>query len=273
MKRQRIYPIVVRWGKTRPGHTAGAAGNTSLVLRPVIPGAQVVPAELSMESSQPTGVATFYVTPAALGRLSKAHLEVLKDGRKVERIGLGMIVIRQLVAWVLLALAILVPTLLILTTRDNKLAATEPKVRKATEEEKERAKSRAAPLPGAKGQPIGARLGQKDDDPKEGDPGDANNNEVMTIKYYPKPGEILEDRLNHYLPPIVLGEGQHAFGLTEHVVWGLSKGYQFTCDTMDELPQIPLYIAGGLLVLALLSWFLHTPAACTTTRQIGASRA
>jgi hypothetical protein len=255
MKRHRIYPLVVRWGKAKHEHAPGGQTNTELAIRPRIPGAQVFPAELSLESSQPAGVATFYVTPIALGRLPTAHVEVLQQGRKVGRIGLKMIVVRQLITWVLLALAVLVPTLLILTTRDNKLTATEPKLRLATDEEKENSKRRRAQPPGGgKGPAISGRLGKKPGDADKTNPADA---EVLTVQYFPKPGEMLADRLNHYLPSIPITITDPPVDLTKDAVWGIGEGYEFVCDTTDKVPQLPLYIGAMLLVMAFLSWLSH----------------
>jgi hypothetical protein len=220
--------------------TAGA----SLVIRPVIPGALVVPAEMTLEPSQPTASVTFQVTPLALGRLRSARLEVFQLNRKVESIPLRVIVTRQLLTWVLLVLAFLVPTLWLLITRDNKLTG-EPRIRFATAEEREAAKAK----PGAKGKGKG---GGKKKAAEAPGPEEPKNEELLTIREAPKPGEVLVEKLNgpHGVLPLIPD-------VTSHVADGLGAGYQFLCDKTDETPQLPLYVGAVLLVLALLSCLLN----------------
>jgi len=211
MKRQRVYPMVVRWEKVEHPHGAVPPATPTLVLRPVVPGAHVVPAELTLEPGQAPAAATFYVTPLALGRLPSARLEVFQQARHVKSIPLRIIVVRQLISWVLLALAILVPVLLILTTGDNELKSDKKRI--ATAEENKAAK-------------VDSHMVKK------------------------KPGEVLGDHL--YL-------GQAGVpGITDKAIKGLGDGYQYVCDTVHAYPQLGIYIGAGLLVLAFLSWFLHT---------------
>src|SRR5689334_7664682 len=74
MKLQRVYPVVVRWGRR---DRRAPAGTPPITLRLLMGGAQVVPAEQQISANDPDATATFYVTPVATGSLRNEKLEVL----------------------------------------------------------------------------------------------------------------------------------------------------------------------------------------------------
>jgi hypothetical protein len=210
MKRQRVYRCLVRWergeaGEARPSDTG------PVVVRPIIPGTLVVPAELPLNPADPQDQADFYLTPLALGRLRSARVELHYRGRPLDRIPLRIIAVRQLLSWVLLALAFLVPWFLIATTGDNALRGE--KLVRMTEEEKKVAK----------------------------------NKETKRIQL--KPGEVLAENLKHIKGGIL--------GITDALADLVGSGYQRLCDLVQEVPQLPLYVGTGFVLLAFLSWLAH----------------
>ena len=109
MKRQRVYQVEVSWAQ--PSRLAASASNSPVVVRLIMAGAQVVPAERAMDPNRPQERALFYVTPLARGWLRGERLEVLMDGRKVQEIPLPSKVISQRASWALLISTFLLPWL------------------------------------------------------------------------------------------------------------------------------------------------------------------
>jgi hypothetical protein len=107
MRPQRVYPLAVE--VTRAHRTEGGAGSLPAVVRPIIPGALVVPSEEPIDASVPGSRVVFQITPLARRRLPDARIEVHQKGRPVQEVALDMRVTTQRLAWVLLALAVLVP--------------------------------------------------------------------------------------------------------------------------------------------------------------------
>jgi hypothetical protein len=108
MRIQRVYPLAVEMAQA-DGRKEGEAGSLPTVLRPIIPGALVVPAEEQMDASAQGNRVVFHVTPLARRRLTDARIEVRQTGRPVQEIALDMRVTSQRLAWLLLALAVLIP--------------------------------------------------------------------------------------------------------------------------------------------------------------------
>jgi hypothetical protein len=100
MRPNRVYPVVVGW-------RGGARPAAPVTVRLVMAGAQVVPAEQTLEPGGDER-ATFYVTPLARGWLRGERLEVLQDGRKVQEIRLPSKATTQRSTWVLLLLTVFV---------------------------------------------------------------------------------------------------------------------------------------------------------------------
>jgi len=244
MKRQRVYPLVVRWGK---GKGSESTDTPALQIRPIIPGALVVPAELPLEPGL-DATATFHVTPVALGRLSSARVEVLHQGRNVDALPLKMRVVRWSIARVLFLLAFLVPLLLIFTTGDHKLTSDKKKYRRLTAHEQKASEARRVPKAGS----VGAIPGKKGAFPKKVDNAKgagkeaANDNVALTAEYDPEPGEVLADHVNKLLPKIP--------SVSDSIAWAVGEGYQFVCDAMHDQPQLTFY--GTFLLFLVLSMLL-----------------
>jgi hypothetical protein len=98
MKPNRVYPVVVSW-------RGSARAATPITVRLVMAGAQVVPAEQTLEPGG-DGRVTFYVTPIARDWMRGERLEVLQDGRKVQEIRLPCKATTQRLTWLLLLLTI-----------------------------------------------------------------------------------------------------------------------------------------------------------------------
>lgn len=107
MKHQRVYPLDVEVYNAKQKTNAGV-----VVVRPIIPGAQVSPTEQRLDASKVGNTASFNVTPLAKGKLGKAHVEVHAPGRKVQTLPLGMRAGTQCWSWTLLACAFLIPAFL-----------------------------------------------------------------------------------------------------------------------------------------------------------------
>jgi hypothetical protein len=114
MKLQRVHKLVVQ-------QAASPLASMPFIVRPIIPGALVTPVECPLDTSNPKARATFHVTPLARGRLSGARLEVLNLGQVVHEVPLRMKSVTQRATWVLAALTILVPALMLYFTRYHPL--------------------------------------------------------------------------------------------------------------------------------------------------------
>jgi len=116
MKPHRVYTLAVEVPKSGKG--AGGEGAV-VVVRPVIAGAQVVPAEQRLDTSGPGNQVTFHVTPLARGKLPRARVEVYSAGRAPQSVPVPMKAKTQRLAWLLLALALLLPWGVWQLTRDD----------------------------------------------------------------------------------------------------------------------------------------------------------
>jgi hypothetical protein len=119
MKPQRVYPLTVEVPRGSAGRLLPAGAGDAVVVRPLIPGAVVVPAEQRLDVARPGSKVSFSVTPLAKGRLPNPRVEVLQHGRVVQEIGLRMKGVTQRMTWWLLALTILVPSLLLYYGREE----------------------------------------------------------------------------------------------------------------------------------------------------------
>ena len=82
-------------------------------VRLIMAGAQVVPAEQTLDPSDGDAKVTFYVTPLAKGWLRGERVEVLQNGRKVGELRTAAKVTTQRLTLALLVLTFLVPWLLL----------------------------------------------------------------------------------------------------------------------------------------------------------------
>jgi hypothetical protein len=120
MKPGRVYGLTVSMpsNKKRRRDEEDAERGALVVVRPVIAGALVTPAEQRFEAA-PGNQITFHVTPLARGKLPRARLEVYAPGQPPETIPLGMKAKTQRLALFLLILAWLVPTCMIQLTKGD----------------------------------------------------------------------------------------------------------------------------------------------------------
>ncbi len=257
MKRQALYPLVVRWSRSDYGYGPVGGKNAAVVLRPVVPGALVVPTELLLNAGNPDASATFHVTPLARGRLTGARVEVLHQDRRVQSVGLPMKVYRLSPSALLLALAFLIPLWLIMTSGSNKLTAPN-KLRKPTEAEKKSFEAKLSPtlVPGNPTSVVGKKdaTGDKTDNGKGKKAVDFTL--PMTVSYTPSPGEVLQDRLTVLLPSIP--------GLTPALIGLVSGAYQLQCDIMDKAGQFAVY---GIFLLLLVASILLYSSGRTSVRS------
>jgi hypothetical protein len=111
MRVQRLYPMVVEVEQLADHRPVAKTPTGAVRVRPVIPGAQVTPAEQDVDVGQRGPKATFAVTPLACGALRDARLEVYQHGRLLQQVALPMQGSQQRLTWVLLFATVLVPAL------------------------------------------------------------------------------------------------------------------------------------------------------------------
>jgi hypothetical protein len=105
MRISKVYPVVVRM--------SGEGEGDPITVRMVQAGAQVVPAEHTMDPGNPGEMVTFYVTPIAHGTLRGGQLEVIQGGRKIQEIRTPCRVTSQKGTLIWLFLALFIPWLLL----------------------------------------------------------------------------------------------------------------------------------------------------------------
>ena len=127
MSPQRVYGVSVSWPKNKEERRA-PAGTPPLTIRLLMAGAQVVPAEHTLDPNDPGAKATFYVTPIAKGWLRNERLEIVVGGRKVQEMPLPAKVGGQGMTIALLILALLIPWFLLSYGRYSPLALTKADV-------------------------------------------------------------------------------------------------------------------------------------------------
>jgi hypothetical protein len=153
MRPQRVYPLVVE----AVGQSGGRAGASTVLVRPVIPGALVTPPEAELDVSQARPQAVFHVAPLARGKLPQARVEIRSHGQLVQAINLPVTAATQCLTWWLAVLTILIPAFLITATRYHPLKGTvprEPTVRPEGAANVEPAQAAPAPKEPQKGPPA-----------------------------------------------------------------------------------------------------------------------
>lgn len=110
MRPRRVYPVVVRWAE--PPKPPGPGGVRLITLRLQAGGAQIVPAEVTLDTAQPDAEAAFCITPLAEGWLRAQHLDLLVKGQKVQELLMASRVVGHRWTWTFLFLAIALPLLL-----------------------------------------------------------------------------------------------------------------------------------------------------------------
>jgi hypothetical protein len=123
MRLNHVYPVVVS-AKSLGG---GIGAGTPVLLRAVVPGALVTPAELSLDAADPKAAATFYVTPLARGWLPDARIEVHSHGNVLQTLRLSMKATSQRLTWFLAFLTLAIPAFLLHATVYHKMEGNVPR--------------------------------------------------------------------------------------------------------------------------------------------------
>jgi hypothetical protein len=180
-------------------------------------GAQVVPAEQTLEPGG-DGRVTFNVTPIARGWLRGERLEVLQGGRKVQEIRLPCKATTQRLTWLLLFLTIFTAWWVVPIFTDEAKVAKTPTERQIIE-----------------GDPV----------------------------QYELPATGITKRVKSYLPRLLPAAEKHlpkdvTDSLTTDIPEkiGASIYVLYSFETNDNIP-IAEAILGVLILLTLLSWYLH----------------
>jgi hypothetical protein len=103
LRLERLHPLVVKIPKNARG-----SASSPVVVRPVIAGALVFPAEEKLDPADAGATATFQVTPLVQGPLAPARLEVLHQGRLVGTMRLRLRTRTQQLTFLLAILAVLI---------------------------------------------------------------------------------------------------------------------------------------------------------------------
>jgi len=226
MRPHKVYPVQVGW-KSRKGGGEGGPVQVRLIMA----GAQVVPAEQTLDPGDGDARVTFYVTPLAKGWLRGERVEVLQNGRKVGELRTAAKVTTQRMTLALLLLTFLVPWLL------NAVFG-----QRLVEEVKVESKTRTA-LPTVTQESLRK----------------ADESGTVPPKVILTNGEVVEHRIRavspEVLPPVREHAGEHTRYLTaapEYI------GLIYTWAYIDlQKYNIPYYAFWVLLLLTLLSWFWH----------------
>lgn len=255
MKPQRVYPLVVEVARGPKGSPASGEARTTLVLRPVISGAHVVPVEQKLNASKPGERATFYVTPLARGRLSYARLEVVHQGQVVEKIHLTMRGTTQRLTWVLALLTFLIPWFLLYVTVWHPLTGTIPVAvpRPKVDSPGPPMPQPVPPQPAPGGAPPPPPLEMAPKDWDKGSPGD-----VLAYQIRKFVGSNVPDI--SYVTAFVASprnrlklESQR---VDDDVAWAVGVVYDYACD-LKEPENLSFWVAVVLAVATGLSWFSH----------------
>src|SRR5579884_3697619 len=113
MRVQRTYSLKVALPRVPDARPPVRLSSGPVRVRPVIAGAVVNPTEANLEPGKADVWATFQVTPAAVGRLRDARVELYHQDRLVTELPLKMKGTRQTLTWFLLCLTIFVPLLFV----------------------------------------------------------------------------------------------------------------------------------------------------------------
>jgi hypothetical protein len=230
MRPQRVYGVTVGW--PRRDERRAPPGTPPVMLRLLMAGAQVVPAELPLDPANPDAKATFYVTPIARGWLRNERLEVLVGGRKVQEVPLPSKVGGQGLTWTFLLLALLVPWFLLSYGKYSPLQLNKQDIRDSKQVQKLR--------------DFQQRTVQNDKDPVA-----AAQAFIPELRRHP--GQVLTDRLERELPDY-LSENAGVYAAIDKV--GDLYDNLVVWQTVEKHP-IAFYAFVGFLVLALLSFILN----------------
>jgi len=105
MKKSRVYNFVASWDS----EFQYRGPEQKVSVRLLCGGAQVVPAEVSLDPNDPKDQAFFHVTPLAKGWLRGEKMEVIVNGKKVQEIQLQSKVVSHRWTWLFFFLIFLAP--------------------------------------------------------------------------------------------------------------------------------------------------------------------
>lgn len=282
MKPQRVYPLTVEVPRGSLGRLLPGGSGEAVTVRPLIPGAVVVPAEQRLDVARPGSQATFAVTPLAKGRLANARVDVIQHGRVTQQIGLGMKGVTQRLTWWLLALTIVVPSLLLYygSPRYHPLSGNVP--HKVTAPPREDNKGGAADAdnkeqgadkkpPAAGKDDKAAEPGAKDDKEQAGPPGGRPTpppirpGQPVETSLPGGPGDVLTYKIDRTLSSDVPGvpyinEEPKIPGIDATAGAAASKGLGQAYDLYIGLADshVSFWIGVFLLLLTFLSWMTHS---------------
>lgn len=254
MKLQRVYSAEVSWSKSeRPPRG-------EVTVRLIVPGAQVLPSEHTLDSAKADDKALFYVTPLAKGRLPEPRLEILTGERKVQEIPLPTKVVSQRLSWLLLALTFIVPYLFLHYVTYSPLAKDELGLKLESQRAKQADSQKPAP-----GKPAAKPVKKPDKD--DADPADLSGKSDVTIKLEPYIKRVanaeydVEKFLKDNLPstPDVLKDIGGVDSTLKGARSEFAKGYAWLVAVSgpDNWPMA-FYLFLILLGLTLISAFMHS---------------
>jgi hypothetical protein len=213
-----------------------------VVVRPVIAGALVAPAEKTLEPS--SGPATFVVTPVAVGKLSEARVALTPANGKRTEVVLPMRSVRQRLTKLLLLLTLLVPIGLLYLKYEKveelPLSVVEqgqdsgPRLiddgrKRPPLERHVPAGPERKPPPAPRPQQTTATLDNVKASP------------AQTVAYY----------IKQNLPTMP--------GVTDNLASGVGHAYEFLYAWLNQDP-VPFYAGLALLIMTGASWLAHRSA-------------
>jgi hypothetical protein len=269
MKPQRVYPLTVELPRGAAGKASTSAA--PLVVKPVIAGAVVTPAEQTLDLTPSGGHVTFQVTPLAKGRLPEARVDVTQHGRLVERVRMLMRGRTQCATWVLFLLALIIPSVMVYFTSIAPLHGEVPILKKkadvagggkADESRPPAGPPRRNQPPQAGGEPPVGGL------PAGDPPADAAQESaaepIIEVKMRGgSNGDVFQYRISPVIrnnspeiPWVIDTKGPYAVdgpkdGL-EWALWGLGQAYEFLCAGAHSLYP-SFWCAAALLALTAIS--------------------
>jgi hypothetical protein len=252
MKMQRVYPVVVTWGKRE------RRSGSPVTLRLLMAGAQVVPAEQSLSTNDPDAEATFYVTPLAKGGLRNEKLEILVGDRKVQEVPLPARVVSQSFTKKLLWLAILLPAFLLLFCKYLPASITDEELHT----ELENRKRFKLQIEQAKARLDAAEDGKKEAIEKERALAEKHlhdtDKKIRELEH--SPGKVLSFRIANEMPPMPKIVDDNVPIVKEYLIKfrdGVGDVYQELCNFEQARQPMALYVFGVLVFLALVSWWFN----------------
>ncbi|HEY1860567.1 MAG TPA: hypothetical protein VGG61_09455 [Gemmataceae bacterium] len=249
MKPFRVYPLVV---KLANGPARLVGGQAPVVVRPVVGGALVTPAQRQFDPHSAGDSATFQITPQAKGRLLGACVEVSQGGRTLTTIPMKMQGKTQRLTWLLFFLTLVVPSVLLYFTSIAPLKGDVPKPSSRPSLPLMGAAGGDAPAPGARDDAPRS----KTPEPRPGAPGEIVQYQISRLVHkncptldFESAQWLIKENVNY----VVSDKPDDA---VEWVAYGVGWAYQCLCDTAHDFYPA-FFCAAALGALTLLSWLSH----------------